>query len=143
MFHGKKKIFFVIATVRQYITCICFLDHHKCSKSGGYCRNNALQCDKSNKMPCGDGTRCCITDNGTVKREIFAHTFARAETLIQICVWHPWLVSKRSLHFICLIHEQIIIGLISLTHLHWLTFNFYIRDIGCGFKRCLLRKCLI
>lgn len=49
-------------------SCI-FLDHHECAKSGGYCRNNALQCDKRNDGRCEDRERCCIPDSGTVKRE--------------------------------------------------------------------------
>lgn len=68
-------------------SCI-FLDHHECAKSGGYCRNNALQCDKHNDGRCEDGARCCIPDNGTVKRKNIAHTYSSAnastETLAQM-----------------------------------------------------------
>lgn len=38
-------------------------DHHECAKSGGYCLNNTLQCDKPNDARCEDGARCCILDN--------------------------------------------------------------------------------
>lgn len=53
-------------------SCI-FLDHHECAKSGGYCLNNTLQCDKPNDARCEDGARCCILDNGTLKRESIVH----------------------------------------------------------------------
>lgn len=56
-------------------SCI-FLDHHECAKSGGYCRNNALQCDKRNDGRCEDGERCCIPDSGTVKRENIVYTYS-------------------------------------------------------------------
>lgn len=68
-------------------SCI-FLDHHECAKSGGYCRSNALQCDKQNDGRCEDGERCCIPDSGTVKRENIVYTYSSAkassETLAQI-----------------------------------------------------------